>query len=455
MKFFYVLLIASLIGLMCFSFYYTNIHKGTLKYTVNENLADGSLYLYNEYGDIFYKTSLQGVYMPFAGKKITLPNHVFIKTGDSRGYILFPNTSSISLATSTEIEITFEPTKISVMQLRGSTYHRVLKVGLGNTYEVVTPNTLAKVLGTKFAIIYSPILKKTSVAVTEHNVEVTQIKEDGTILKAPVVVSNGSLAEIQSSIIASKKDEMTSTSFDKVTITTIDENKEASIFIDENKEIDIAYDKVSLLSKKEFLEKLIDSLRQDKEATTATIINEISQSPSVKESRTETINRVLKSSSTTTIKVTQRTSFEETQKPQNIASSTKLSTTATTESSQKLLKTDEGGNSTSGGTVLRNIPITAEELTPIDETFIDAFYIVYEKYFLVDDPSSYCAKIGVISTEDIMKNLLFVTNKAGVFLPGQGELTTFAEDLVNACKDGSMQAKSTAFKTRFDVAYPY
>ena len=83
------------------------------------------------------------------------------------------------------------------------------------------------------------------------------------------------------------------------------------------------------------------------------------------------------------------------------------------------------------------------------------FYTVYERYFFVDDPVTYCTKIGAMTAKDMVGTLLLITNKAGITLPRQAELSTFASELTTSCADGSMKSKMSEFKTRFDSAYPY
>ena len=93
--------------------------------------------------------------------------------------------------------------------------------------------------------------------------------------------------------------------------------------------------------------------------------------------------------------------------------------------------------------------------TPEQEAFIDSFYQVYESYFLVDDPISYCKRISGLTGKDMMAKLFVITNKAGFILPKQDDLGAFANELVSSCTDGSTDRKATLLKTRFDTAYPY
>ncbi len=447
MKQFYFLLFISLIGLASWSFYYSNIQKkSTYSVATTSSLPNEGFYLYREYGEVLFKKLPSDTYTLLTNPKVILTNHVSVKTGDGRGYIIFPDNSSIAISSSTEVEITYTPTKITVQQYSGSTYHRVIQLATKNKYEVRTPNSLSTVMGTKFGIIYNKNAKKTFVIVTEHNVEVTKTKEDSVIMGAPVIAQEGSFVELQSATTTI----LTGTSSnEKVTVRNINEDKEVAFFVEENKTIDKEYDAITSTLQRIFLEKMISALQKDaeqknKDADIA-YSEELNPLPKI-ENRTITLKRVLKeisqgSSSPIIIKKKPET-YQET------SSSTNVSTT-------KKYPQEVEPQPQSGGGTLRNISTLAEELTPEDELFIDSFYNVYEKYYLVEDPTLYCKNIGTISGEGIMSNLLLVTNKANVILPNQPELTLFAQDLVAACKNGTMTAKVADFKAKFDVLYPY
>jgi hypothetical protein len=401
--------------------------------TTTDNPTSESIYIYREYGDVSFKEKTATNYTKVTDEKMLIPNYASVKTTDGRGYIIFPDNSTITLSTSTEIEINYTPTKVSIMQLLGTTYHRVTTLVQGNTYEVRTPNTLAAIRGTKFAVVYNPSSKKTLVAVTEHSVEVTQTKENGTALRAPVMVQEESLAEVRSATSTEITGTGTSKDNGSVTIRATSEVPEIKQFIDENKVIDKEYDKTPLENRGKDLEILIKSLQK-------AAVNSPS-STSDPETRVTTVTKALDNLNIKeTVPVTTTTKVPVTS--QTPTPTTRIITTTTATVSQ-------------ASTSLRELPVTAEELTPTDEAFVDTFYAAYERYFLVDTPSTYCEKIKGMTARDIIAALLAITNKAGVILPKQTELTTFATDLVTSCADGTIANKAAIFKTRFDTTYPY
>jgi hypothetical protein len=402
MKVMYTFLAFVLLGITGGCFYYTNMRHDVTNVTMaTSTQMSSSIYVYREYGDISYKNKTDTTYTPLTKSRALISNYSSVTTRDGKGYVVFPDNSTITLSSSTEIEISYEPTKISIMQLIGLTYHRVRTLAAGNKYEVRTLNTLASVRGTKLAIMYNPNTKKTYVAVTEHSVEVTETKEDGTINASPVMVQEGSLAEIQSAtstIAISTKP--------NVVVRKSEEVLEIKDFIDENKAIDTQYDATPAENKKQFLEKII--------TTTQNESKNISKATSTKsESDTEV----------TPLSLVNQTS----------------STTQPLTPSKSLIILKE----------------TDDVFTPEQEAFVNTFYTMYEKLFLVDDPSIYCENLGKTTASAMLSSLLLISNTAGYILPHQTELNSFATDLVNACADGSIPTKASSFVTRFDTTYPY
>ena len=436
MKLSYILFGLVLLGLVGGSFYYTNMRHDDMNVTVaTSTQMTESIYVYKEYGDISFKNKTASTYTQVSDKKMLIANYSSVKTGDGRGYVIFPDNSSITLSSSTEIEISYEPTKTSIMQLLGSTYHRVTSLATGNKYEVRTPNTLAAVRGTKLAVTYNPKTKKTFVAVTEHTIEVTQTKEDGSIAKAPVLIQEGNLAEVQSSTSTAQT---SSTQLGgSVTVRKNDEVNDIKILIEENKPLDKEYDKTPLEERKQLMEKIIDSLQKESSTTKST--NEGAETKP--ETRTETVIRVIKQVDTTTrsVEKTLPTTVKEEIKVvtplQSEVAATKVSEVVST---RKLI-----------------IFTASEDPSKEEETFVNSFYTMYERLYLVDDAQVYCKNIGNKSAKEMLASLLTITNQAGYILPDQTELLSFGTDLTNACADGSISNKSSSFKTRFDTAYPY
>ncbi len=452
MKSIYILLGFVLLFLVCGSFYYTNIRKIDPTYQVATSTPVGeTIYLYREYGEVSYKNKTADTFTVVTNAKITIANYATVKTGDGRGYVIFPDNSSITLSSSTEIEISYEPSRVSIMHLLGSTYHRVTALATGNKYEVRTPNTLAAIRGTKLAVTYNPKIKKTYVAVTESTVEVTPTKEDGSASKAPVMVSEGSLADVQTSTTSQKTGTSTQNSDVKMVIRTNDEVKEIKLFIDEQIIIDKEYDKTPLQEQKEFFEKIIESLQTESTSVGTLNPDDPVTQGTKNETRTDTVTRAVKQAinTSTTISAT----------PSSTSTSPKIvdpvpPVTTRTEAEIQLPPKTITPTVTETRPLIP-FPTNQEIFTPEQEAFIDFFYAAYERYFYVNDPATYCKNLGTTDAKEMVTALLTKTNNAGFILPNQMELTAFATDLVSSCRDGSITSKAESFRTRFDVSYPY
>ena len=459
MKQLYILLGLVLFALACTSFYYTNIQSESNKVIVTaDDPTKGSIYIYREYGEISFKNKSDTTDTSVGDTKMLVANYTSVKTGDGRGYVVFPDNSSIALSSSTEIEIQYEPTKISIMQRLGSTYHRVTTLTAENKYEVRTPNTLATVRGTKLAVTYNPITKKTYIAVTEHRVEVTKTKEDRTINGAPVMIQEGSLAQIQSATSTPKNASNTREISSTVTIFKNEEIPEIKELINENSSLDQEYDKVPFNARKEFLEKIIHLLSSEKHDV-SDISNNLSSSTqnnlSKKETRPEIVTRVLKQSTRKEV-----TSLSTTSVPPSSPSPKLVPTikTVTDSSAPEIQPTTGGGVSSETAVTARTQlkPYTiSEDPTLAEQSFSDTFYNTYERLYLVDDPVSYCTRLGLTSAKSMLSLLTDTTKKAGYLLPKEAELLSFGTDLVSACADGSISSKVQTFKTQFDTTYPY
>jgi hypothetical protein len=292
MKLVYALFGIGVVALAGFSFYHTNIKQpedSGIKVTI-DTPKQTPIYVYKEYGEMSYKNKSSDTYIQIDQKKTEIANYATVKTGNGRGYVMFPDNSSISLSSSTEIEISYEPTKVSIMQLLGSTYHRINTLVTGTKYEIRTPNTLAAIRGTKLAVTYNPKTKKTFVAVTEHTVEVTPTKNDGTPSKAPVMLSEGSLADIESTL-TSQTGTTTQKQDTKMVVKGTDEVKEVDQFVKENKVIDKVYDAIPQEERKDFIEKVINTLQQQSEQAPP-----VPTPSSGKSARVEVLERAVKES---------------------------------------------------------------------------------------------------------------------------------------------------------------
>ncbi len=443
MKFTYFFIGLAILLLAGGSFYYTNILKNSSKVTqpLVETPHESTIFVYREYGDVSFKNKGSSTFTDVKDTKMLIENKATVKTGNGRGYVIFPDNSSITLSSSTEIEINYEPTKVSILQLLGLTYYRVTSLATGHTYEIRTPNTLAAIRGTKLAVLYNPKLKKTFVAVTEHSVEVTPLKENGKADDAPVIIQEGSTADVESATGTSSTGTTTSLSA-MLVVRNNNEVPEVKPVIDENKILDKEYDSTPLPERVKFLEKVINLLQ--KENTQESSLRE----PTKTESEADVINRILNKTDTKSQAVTS----SETKPPQSEELAPSRSTSD--QNSTVVPKTSIPQNAPEI-TTLKDLPTSAEVFTPDQEAFIDSFYASYEKYFLVRDATTYCKELGTITPKEMVEALLAISNKAGYTLPHQIELSSFANSLVSACADGSIQGKVQLFTTQFDVNYPY
>lgn len=443
MKLLYTFLGIAVLALAGISFYYTNIRKEDTSFKVATSTPQTELiYIYKEYGDVAFKNKSASTFTQVTDSKMTIANFATVKTGDGRGYVILPDNSSITLSSSTEIEISYEPKKVSILQLLGSTYHRVTALATGNKYEVRTPNTLAAIRGTKLAVTYNPKTKKTFVAVTEHRVEVTPTKENGGADNAPVMLQEGSTADVQTSTSTPKNSTSTSSGGSKMVVKSNDEVKEMKLFLEENKVIDKEFDKPTNTDKRIFLEKIINTLQKEDSSTPSS--ENTLPTPKKPESRVDVLNRVMKQ---TTNKETSQDTPPITRQPVPVVTKTPDPVTESPKS-----ETPPAITTTK---TLKELPTNVEEFTPEQEAFIDTFYATYEKYFFVEDVASYCKKVSTLSPKEMTTSLLTISNNAGYILPKQTELTSFATDLISACKDGSIADKAQTLKTRFDITYPY
>jgi hypothetical protein len=80
---------------------------------------------------------------------------------------------------------------------------------------------------------------------------------------------------------------------------------------------------------------------------------------------------------------------------------------------------------------------------------------VYEKYLYVDDNAVVCTTLRGITAKDIIARLEAISTRGGYALPKQEQVVALANNVVNACADGSIKDKIKSLQTAFDVAYPY
>jgi len=113
-----------------------------------------------------------------ARSRMELKQDYSVKTlSDSMAKIIFSD-SVMRLDANTEVKLdTLSPEKVSVTQMLGRTWSRLLKISGISDYEVNTPNAIASVRGTGFAIIFNG--NNTEIKVLDGTVNVDSM-ENGT-----------------------------------------------------------------------------------------------------------------------------------------------------------------------------------------------------------------------------------------------------------------------------------
>jgi hypothetical protein len=161
-------------------------------------IASGSsINLYKDSGVVYYKKTTSSEYQILSGLSVELTDGAFVKTEAGRAHVIFPDNSLLSIDENTTIQISYSPTKTSIFQTIGNTYHRVNKLQGNSEYEVKTPGTLAAVRGTKFAVSYFPETKTSKVAVTESRVAVSKLRDGKPATTTEQSVKVGFFAEVK------------------------------------------------------------------------------------------------------------------------------------------------------------------------------------------------------------------------------------------------------------------
>jgi hypothetical protein len=126
-------------------------------------------------GTASYKIAESQEYTKIDSAEAEFTSGTFIKTEkDSSAEIYLSDNSIISLDASTEIQVVSDNSGTSIDQLVGNTWHRVQSLGDSKKYEVKTPNTVASVRGTIFAVDVNKEENTSVVLVEENNVDVNE-----------------------------------------------------------------------------------------------------------------------------------------------------------------------------------------------------------------------------------------------------------------------------------------
>lgn len=426
-----------------------------IEFVQTEQLKEETpIMLYRESGFVAWKKQYDADYAQASSDEIGLPNNVYVKTAeDGRGYVVLPDNSTITLDKNTEILISYEPKKVSIKQLLGSTYHRVESLVAGKEYEVRTPGTLAAVRGTKFGVTYDKKRRKTTVSVTEHKVAIVPIeKMDEIATSTGKSVDAGMTAVLEDAPEATTTPEAPAKPRAAMVVQKTDRMIEEKKWIDENKPLDKELD-VRKEERREYMKEFIKKMKEEKERR-STSTAPVKPAEETKE-RVRTIERVIKE-----IEVERPDLKPEISKPVS-ETETETETVKTGTVAPSIGSTGETTETRTSNTLqtteitLKSFDVSKEFLSPEEEKFTNDFYREYETYLYVDASIAICDRIGGSSGADIVERLEKFANSAGYFLPKKTELLSLGNDIIASCKDGSIRNRVGEFQGRFDVAYPF
>ncbi len=382
--------------------YFYHKKEGALPETTSPQIM-----LYRESGDVSFKAQTENDFTLLTAPSIPITSMTLVKTGEGKASVLLPDNSLITLDANTQIVVTYTPTKTSIYQLFGRTYHRVEKVLSGGTYEVETSGTLATVRGTKFAVINEKGSATTTVAVTEHSVAVSPLIRDqtgSTTPATPVLVEEGKQARVSA------------TSVPEVTNVEESLSKEDTAWITEERTRDDIFDEVKRTSptKEEMRQEVEKKVLQDQDPK--------KEEPSPVE--TKESDTVVKD--TTPVEDKSVKKEPETTK---IVVPTKKDIKVTQEETKKVV-----------------------DLVKIDEeTFFTAFSDMFITYFYLDETDSACrvAKNAKERTAEVTS----YAEKSGYPFTST-TLLSFGEAIDDYCKNPDKRIK-TSLQGRFDVEFPF
>ncbi len=348
--------------------------------------------LYRTTGDVFYKKERDNNFSLVETDEMRLPNRTSIKTANGKAYVLFEDTSIVSLKENTEIVIVIDDGNVIVKQMFGKTYHRVKTLLTGKSYEVRTPTTLAAVRGTKFAVSYDEIKKETKVAVTESKVAVKDVEDMNSTSTTPLeeftMVEEGKTATINSAENSGPKDR-------PVTLTKTADEEEMREMIHDEIIMDEVFDsKERVSTREEFVRKVEEVVAEEK-------------------------------------------------KSEEIKDSAKESEIAKKVEGKKTVVEDVKEE-------IKESPVIVKKLD--EETFFNKFEPLFIRLFYIDDQMEPCAFKG--QPEDRVREIFTLAKESGYPLTSTMSLTAFARDIGEFCttKEESLKIKLQA---RFDNEYPY
>ena len=349
--------------------------------------------LYRTNGEVFFKKDGDNNFSVFSGENIQLPNKTTVKTVNGKAYVLFEDTSVITLKENTEIVVKIEDKNISILQMFGKTYHRVETLLAGKTYEVRTPTTLAAVRGTKFGVSYDLTKKETKIAVTESKVAVKDIEDMMSTSTIPAeeftLVGEGNTATINSAQNSGPKDR-------PITLTKTENESEMKDLVDDEAVMDEVFESIKSPNNRDEFKKKLEEMMKEQEKDTV-------------KAETDPVNDDVKKEDSN-LPVEQKEVKEEVVKGEIIVK-----------------KIDE-------------------------EAFFNKFEPLFVRLFYVDDQMTPCAFKG--TPEDRVREISSLAKESGYPFTSTTNLVTFAKDIALYCSTKQENARS-ALQRRFDEEYPY
>ena len=412
-----VILLVAVLSVFVWYYQSTKVSKKSDIQNILVDKTEKLILLYPLSGDVSFKIKEDGIFEKATTSPTIIPNQSIVHTDNGKASVLLPDNSSISLDNNTEITVNFSEKNTSIYQSFGATYHRVEKLLSGSSYQVQTAGTLASVRGTKFAVRYDRISKKTKVAVTENKVEVSTVSK--TIGGTPkteevIILGTGKTVIVETDVKISPEQPSRMSMADTVNDT------EMRNWVDEQKKDD----------------DILDNLKK-----------ETSQE---KDFRTE-LKRVLFNDT-------------ESETPQNIEKTTATDSIikeevkeVTPEKKEEVIKTD----TTKTDTIIKTTDITATPKPVVStvivnkmsgEEFFNLFEPLFMKYFYIDDTDDVICSVNAKGAERVRIVTSFAESKGYPF--EKPSLLSFAQAIDEYCvkKDNVVKARLQA---RFDDEYPF
>lgn len=365
----------------------------------------------------------------------------FIKTDFGYGYVLLPDNSIVTIDAHTELQLVFQTNSTSIIQILGTTYHRVQALTKGSTYEVVTPTTVASVRGTKFGVTYATSTKVTKVAVSESVVAVKRLSS-GTTTKD---VLEKTITEGQMATVADDRTQSTSTT---ISITSTKSDTEINAWIEANIKLDTFFEgTIERSERQEVLEKVISAFQTERSDA---------QNNTTTTKREEVINRVIDTLEEQALEKN-ITPIESKEAPSKEPAQTTKPTEPTQEVRTSVSSETKPETSISNQPkTLRTIDFREEAITAKDTAYLDAFYALYESLLLVDQRDLVCENVTRSTAQGIYTRLETFASERGYELPKKSNLLKLAENITNYCLTGKGDAVLRAkIEAEFDSAYPY